>query len=419
MRDVAPIPNQSRFSWQRLAVALSLSLAPLASGVADTNQAQIRIVSYGEGENAYFAASVLPSASDELLMEVGKPVADVLIVVDTSASQSGDLGRESLSAAKQAIASLRPSDRVQVFAADVSATALSEGLVPPDSSQVSQALTALEERLPLGNTNMLTVLETVRGQLVSADRLHTRSIIYIGDAASVEGSANAQRFAALVDALRADHISVHSVAIGPSTNVELMGVLANHTGGVIGVVNADDGNVASAIARRVTEAATLSPIWLERAEFTGATTVAQGDRLPPLRVDRDSIFLGRIDASTEHVALFTEGRTPTSLVTIKAEADLETSQPDFSFLPGLVSIAEKDDGLTLPTAGSHLLRQTAKMMAQRSDELVRASKLALKRGNKKGAKAVADMALEADAENDEAKSIREATGTRLIIQNDG
>lgn len=279
MRDVAPISTHRHFSWLgRMAFAVAVAAAPLLGGRAEANDAQVRVVTYGEGEQVHFAASILPSANDQLLSEVAKPAADIVVVVDTSASQSGEFRRESFAAAKQVIKSLRSSDRVQIFAADVAATPLSSGLSSPGDSAVEQALNRLNDRLPLGHTNMISIIESVRGALVATPPNHTRSIVYIGDATSVEGMANEARFAAMVDALRADHVSVHSVAVGPTTNLEMMGVLANHTGGIIGVVNATDGNTATAIARRVAESATLSPIWLDRAELTGVTTVAHGKR---------------------------------------------------------------------------------------------------------------------------------------------
>ncbi len=111
------------------------------------------------------------------------------------------------------------------------------------------------------------------------------------------------------------------------------------------------------------------------------------------------------------------GETTGASVRIAAQVNVEGNHPDFAFLPGLVAQAGKNRGLTLPSAGSGLLRETARLMAARADELVRAGNMALQQGNKRGAKAVAEMALEADPENSDAKSLLKVSGNRLILQN--
>ena len=399
------------------AIPLVLLSVSSANGEDTSGGAQLRIASFGGESSTHFAASIQPSAENALLASVSDPSADVVVVVDTSASQSGAYRRESLSALEKVVTTLRSTDSVRIFAADVDAVAMSDSLAAPGSAATSSAIENLERRLPLGNTNMIDVIDAVRGTLVSTPRDHTRSIVYIGDGASIDATGNEHRFGALIDALRADHISVHSVAIGPSTNVELMAVLANQTGGVLGVVNEADGNTAAAIARRVTESSVRSPIWVEAIRLPETMTIVHGNRIPPLRVDRDSILLGNVGSEVKEASVVIQGTTPTANVSISADTSIEQSHPDFAFLPGLVQTARNNQGLTLPTAGSYLLRQTAKLLTAQSGELVRAGKLALQRGNKQGAKAIAEMALEADPNNAEAQSLKKVSETRLIMQN--
>ena len=141
MRDVAHDRNMNWNAPGRLAklvpglVALAavgwgLSLPGSAVGEDKSGEdnagggAQVRIVSFqGDSSEApshsYFAAAIQPSADDALLAEVKKPAADVIVVVDTSASQSGEYRREALAAADQVLNGLRSGDRAQLFAADV------------------------------------------------------------------------------------------------------------------------------------------------------------------------------------------------------------------------------------------------------------------------------------------------------------
>ncbi len=272
-------------------LALVACLVTIGQTVADAGEgANVRIATYqtpsGDG---YFAASVQPSADDSLLKASRQAAADVVVVVDTSASQVGEFRTESIAALRSVIGQLRSDDRVRIFAADVRATDLSESFVA--AGQTDEAIAKLKKRLPLGNTNMVSVIGSVRAALVAEPQNHTRSIVYIGDGTSIDAMGNEQRFGALVSALRADRISVHSVMIGPATNIELMAILANQTGGVLGVVGADE-NKAAAIGTRVGDSAMVSPIWLSEAELPSGMTTIQHDRLPPLRLDRDSILIG-------------------------------------------------------------------------------------------------------------------------------
>ncbi len=79
----------------------------------------------------------------------------------------------------------------------------------------------------------------------------------------------------------------------------------------------------------------------------------------------------------------------------------------------------------LPTAGSGMLRETARVLAAQAEELVRAANMALQQGNERGAKAVAEKALEADPNNADAQVARanhgqstdhsESATTRLAV----
>src|SRR5690606_10929243 len=119
-----------------------------------------------------------------------------------------------------------------------------------------------------------------------------RSLIYIGDGASMELAADEQAFETLVDSLRADRIAVHSVAIGPTKNVALLATLANQTGGELALLADGQADIASQLGKQVAAAATLSPIWVEQVTLPAGLKTIQAKRLPPLRLDRDSLLFG-------------------------------------------------------------------------------------------------------------------------------
>lgn len=424
---LANLANRTRPALVAVAVLLS---APICSGQSNSRSAgqdgsadgaSVRVVTYSNGgadANRFFAASIQPSAAPSLMQAVSEPASDVVVVIDTSASQAGAFRSDSADALKAVTAKLRPIDRMKVFAGDVRASELSGDFKPADEV-IATALRNLSRRLPLGNTNMVDVIDSVRSSLVRRPQNRTRSIVYIGDGTSIDTVENQGRFGALIDALRADRIAVHSIAIGPTTNVELMGILANQTGGTLGLVSLDPAASPAIIGGSIAKSAIQSPIWLSEIQLPQGMKSIQANRLPPLRLDRDSILLGEVSGDASASGKLTlVGETSTSSVRIASETELEPSHPDFAFLAGVINKARDNDGLMLASAGSPMLRETARVLTARSEELVRAGNMALQQGNKRGAKAVAELALEADPNNPEAQVLETAAGNRLVLQND-
>ena len=379
-----------------------------------TEGANVRISTFdtetGEG---YFAASIQPAADSNLQQATSAQPADVAVIVDTSASQVGQFRTGSLNALEKIVDSLRPGDRIRIYAADVRSTDLSKNFGA--ASETNLAIQRLKKRLPLGNTNMAAVMGTVRSALAAEPQNRTRSIIYIGDGSSIDGLNNPVRFGAMVDALRADHISVHSIVIGPATELGVMAILANHTGGTVGIVGKTEEKRPAAIAARVSKSAVMSPIWLDSASLLAGMELVQSDRLPPLRLDRDTILMGSFASHLSEGSLELSGETTASKVRIVADAKVSDSSDFFSFLPGLVKRAQYNDGLMLPTAGTPMLEETARVLALHSESLVEAGQLALQQGNKKGAKVVAQRALEADPTNPQAQSLERISANRLVV----
>ena len=327
--------------------AIVACLASMGATTAfGTEGATVQIATFdtpaGQG---YFAASIRPSADETLQQASESQAADVVVIVDTSASQVGQFRIGSLDALQAVIDSLRPSDRVRIYAADVRSTDLSKAF--GSAEQTKLATQRLKKRLPLGNTNLATAIETVRSNLVTEPQNHTKSIIYIGDGSSIDGLSTPVRFARLVDALRADHIAVHSIAIGPATELGMMAILANHTGGTVGIVGNTEVDSAAAIASRVGKSALMSPIWLDSANLPSGMESVQADRLPPLRLDRDSILMGSLSGHVSEGSLELTGETTASKVKIVANATVSKSNDFFEVSQVRVVFPKSNDCLPI------------------------------------------------------------------------
>ncbi|MGC6448579.1 MAG: hypothetical protein ACON5J_19280, partial [Rubripirellula sp.] len=398
-----------------LIATFSASSAHLqAAEIMDAANARVATYQTEEGDS-FFAVALQPSAEEAILESVRSRPADIVVIVDTSATQVGEFREDSITALDSILGRLRPQDRVRVFAADVKTSELTTGFTAATEAGVS--LDVLAKRLPLGNTNLMEALTVTSDTFSDETANRTRSIVYVGDGTAIDTMGNESSFATMVDSLREKQISLHSVAIGATRNIELMGILANQTGGVIGVVGDDASTGAEAIATRIADSAKMSAIWVKEAKLPGGMESVQADRLPPLRLDRDSILLGTAASLSEKGQLEIIGESAEDTIRLVSTVTVEENHPDFAFLPGLVRQSSDNDGLMLPSAGSDMLRQTIQVLAQQADQLVHAANIALQQGNKSGAQAVVRKALEADPNNADAQAIDRIMGNRLIIQN--
>src|SRR5262245_40383820 len=73
---------------------------------------------------------------------------EVVIMVDTSASQAGRYRAEAMSALQSMLSAMGPNDRVQLMAVDMKAAPMSAGFVAPQGPEMQAALAKLNGRTP-------------------------------------------------------------------------------------------------------------------------------------------------------------------------------------------------------------------------------------------------------------------------------
>ncbi len=326
---------------------------------------------------------------------------DHVILIDTSASQAGAHRRQGLAVLDACLASLNAFDRVQLFAVDTQVKPFSNGFFGLQSAETKAALGELRRRVPLGATSLQPALDAALNsfagppgtplkkgtvpvgstgklkeihtserdsplfqQAVSRDR--ARSIIYIGDGMSTGKLVNVQEFRTLISQLRARHIPVNSFAVGPRTDLQVLGILAQHTGGVVIVdALADDARqTPEKLGQKLAAAADAAVFYPESISLA-----PEGPRLlpgsaPPLRADRETILLGkgRVGQSLTVTAAGNKGSYTWSVKPSPAQAGN-------TFLAGLWNIAEQSDGLLVAVAGNELLNAARQEYEDQVEEL--------------------------------------------------
>src|SRR5262245_14603305 len=239
----------NKLAW--LALAPGWALIVTASAAAQS--ANARLGTYEKEGHEYFALSLLPQVAADPSQQN-----EVVVLVDTSASQTGRYRSEELSALQSLLATLTPRDRVQLMAVDMKATPMSAGFVAPQGPEMQAALAKLNARTPLGATDLESGLRTAAGSFANSGA--ARTVIDIGDAMSKANFPTGPAMQALVSELRSGHVTVSSYVLGQERNVPLMAALANQTGGMVEVARAD-ADASATSGRLLAAAVNGSVVW--------------------------------------------------------------------------------------------------------------------------------------------------------------
>ena len=183
---------------------------------------------------------------------------NVLVLIDTSASQSGLHRERAAQALDGLLREARTTDRFSVAAVDVACKSLADGFHPASSDTLKRARLALDARTPLGSTDLIACLEAAVEKFQAGDA--PRAIVYIGDGPGLSG-IDPGEFARLIDLLRAEKVSVSSLGIGPQINWPCLAALASATGGMF--VAPEQNDDAAAAGSKIFSLATQAVVWPE------------------------------------------------------------------------------------------------------------------------------------------------------------
>jgi hypothetical protein len=405
-----------------LAVSLLASLAPIAWA-----EPEAQLLTYkAESGPTYFAYSMTPSAEQA----VDRP-SDVVILFDTSASQTGAYRETAFAALEAALAKLRPEDRVALLAADLDARPLSDKLLKAHSPELKAAVDKLRGELPLGSTDMEAAIRTAAGQFENGAATN-RSVLYIGDGLSTANLLGTAAFAELVEKLRGERISVSSYAIGPRKDAALLAAVANQTGGNLYVDEtmalADDAAGVSVERANQENLRRGARIGETLADWTRATVVWPSEvklpaelgevlprKMPPLRTDRDTIVFGATDKPLgASVAIEMTAQVADKTANLTWTASPAESNENYMYLAQVVEAARADDGLTTPAIGLAGLAETGRVLDNGLEEMNELAKRAIATGDLAAANSMSQAVLRRDPGNTEAKTVQRVAQRQAV-----
>ncbi|MEM7312181.1 MAG: VWA domain-containing protein, partial [Planctomycetota bacterium] len=274
-----------RRNWQPVAFLLATATWFCMLGSVQAEQSRLATYDQADGSTV-FALSVSPKI-DQLVLSPRS----IVVLIDTSASQTGPYRSDSLSSLVALLNGLKSTDQVQIMAADLKAVPMMAELSPARSESSRKAFGKLRARAPLGSTDMYEILSSARTALKDTPQT-ARRIVYIGDGISNAGNLNNERFEKLMRQLVKDRISVSSLAIGPKCNVELLSTIANHTGG--NVIVDTEKTSAQQTGTALAKATRGVVVWPNSVTMPEGIVDSFPATFPPLRADRDSIVVGAL-----------------------------------------------------------------------------------------------------------------------------
>lgn len=364
-----------RMPWRGAILLAALGLLPISASVdagSNVTRSQrgesrrpVEVATYETGGEAYAAISV--KLTD--LQSTDSSRHDHVLLFDTSASQVGEHRRQALAVAKTFLDSLPADHRVAIYAVDLQTQPLTESFVPVRGAESALAIQKLHRRLPLGATNLGQALNRA---IESLNDGATSSILYIGDGMSAANLLPKAELRELTEKLRESRVPVHSYAVGPRKDLQLLGALAQQTGGYVQFDMANEQiDAPSRVGQRLAQAVTAPIAYPQSVTVEPAGLKLLPDTALPLRADRSTVYLAQGQLPNQLTVRVNGDQSQTFTV---AKADFESGQ---TFLRNQHQQAENTEGLSVAFAGNRMLRAAQAAFDNQVASMVTAGEQAL------------------------------------------
>lgn len=325
---------------------------------------------------------------------------DHVIVVDTSASQVGQHRSQSLKVVQGLIDRFAREDRVALLAIDNGVMHVTNGMVRSDGLAIQAAMSDLNRRVPLGASNFYDGL-AASAKLIDGSR--PADVVYVGDGMSTAQLVQPAKLGTLLTDLRSREIAVHSFAVGPRKDTRLLGIVAQHTGGLVVI---DDATSKADFGFVLAQAIQRPIYYPTNIKITPAPETIYPTVALPLRTDRETIFLGKNLAAD---ATVTASSDAGQLQWALPEASVVSSN---AFIRALYMQADQTQGVGVGVAGTELLNSSRDEFVQKLDQMGKAGSRAISARQLNEAESIASAMNRLDPGNSKAKSLM-STATQL------
>ncbi len=259
---------------------------------------------------------------------------DLLLMVDTSASQARGPLNASCEFVQGIIRAAGPNDRVAVMTVNTprATKVLSGGFHAPKSQNVLSAVNELRQEVPLGDTDLKDgfrkAVELFGG---AGDRQQV--VVFLGDGMSIHNPLSASDRAQLCEDLVKREIAVFPIPLGPRLDPANLHGFAVGTGGAVVRTQPRD-KVSEAVQRLHTVLAT-PVLYPTKFQITGDVAEAFPTKLPPLRADAPTLVVGTLK-KTDGLAYTLEGSSGGRPVRVEKKEVVADPEPLHFFLVNMV-----------------------------------------------------------------------------------
>jgi Ca-activated chloride channel family protein len=278
------------------------------------------------GEDGYFMLLVAPAREDD-----GTSLPrDLTLVLDVSGSMSGEKIEQAKAAVRQALGSLRGTDRFRLIAFSNRVTLFRDAFTPATTEQLEAARRWVAGLAADGGTNIAGALEAALGQATSEERVSM--VVFVTDGMPTVGEQSPERIAQDAGA-RIGRMRVFTFGVGHDVNTYLLERLAQEGRGTAQYVapEADVEQAIGALMGKVQHPA-LTNLRIEHAPMDLVQTYPS--RLPDVFFGEELVIFGRYrgTASGEVVVTGQRGGRTERFVT---QAAFPASEDDNAFIPRL------------------------------------------------------------------------------------
>jgi len=284
------------------------------------------VVAYETADGETLFALQLKPAIKPLASPEDAPPRDLVVMVDTSASQAGKFLDASRKIVEQMAKGLSPRDRVSVWVINTpsSTRRLSKGLdYSKNNEAMAGTISALESEYASGAVDLKNGIEKALNDF-DGKISRQQAIVYLGDAESAYEQLTEKDRYQLAAKIRDARVQFFAVPLGTAINGMNMHGLVTGTGGSVVRFSDEirDGKKLYAnLVEKLTDSLNVPVIYPSRSTFAANAVEMYPTRLPPLRADMPTLVVGR----------FAKGQVPAKIEgSVEGRIGLADSKVSFS-----------------------------------------------------------------------------------------
>jgi hypothetical protein len=251
------------------------------------------------GGERYFALKLQPA-----LTAAPATARDIVILVDSTASQAGLPWQTAKAMVKLLAAQAGAEDRISISTIAAKVNPLTSGLIAAKDAKVAESVTALDQVVPLGAADLKSGLQSA-STLLAGSAGRQKIVCYIGDGASVLSPLQSTDRQSIAGDMLGKEIQFFAVPVGYNPDVLDLSGIATATGGAI--LRLAPSETPEATVARFHKTFSAPILRDPQAAFPQQVSLALPGKLPPLRGDTPTLVVGKLSGELKELTVSCQG----------------------------------------------------------------------------------------------------------------